>query len=64
MLLTSVVFTMLAFPSFAIAPGAGQAQMQNNMQEMQRNKQRIKQNQQNQQMIQRQQRQQHNQQGY
>lgn len=38
--------------SFAISPGAGQVQIQNNLQQIQQNKQRVQQMQQNQQRIQ------------
>lgn len=42
----AIIFSTLVLaayypPSYAIAPGAGQAQMQNNMQQMQQNKQRM-----------------------
>ena len=47
MLLTTLVLALSAMHSFAIAPGAAQAQMQNNMQQMQQNKQQMQQNQQN-----------------
>jgi hypothetical protein len=48
-----LITAMLGFYSllsFAISPGAGQAQMQNNMQEMQQNKQRKEQMRKNRQM--------------
>ena len=43
--LTGAIMTlsMLAMPTFAIAPGAGQVKMQNNMQQMQQNKIQIQQ---------------------
>ena len=52
LLLIFIGFALFSMPSFAIAPGAGQAQIRNNMQQMQQNKQQIKMRQQNQQTIQ------------
>lgn len=47
---TSLVLAFCSVSSFAISPGAGQAQIQNNMQTMQQNKQQLQQYQQNQQL--------------
>lgn len=52
MLLISLVFALSAMHCFAFGPGAGPAQMQNNMQQMQQNKEQAKQWRQNQEMIQ------------
>ncbi|MEO8965038.1 MAG: hypothetical protein ABI370_10255 [Gammaproteobacteria bacterium] len=45
---TTLALAFCAASSFAISPGAGQAQIQNNMQNMQQNKQQMQQMQQNQ----------------
>jgi hypothetical protein len=56
-LLTTLLLVFYTIHSFAISPGAGQAQVRNNMQELQQNKQRM---QHMQQMKQQQQMMQHN----
>ena len=43
MLLTSLVVVFATIPGFAISPGAGQAQIRNNMQELKQNQERMKQ---------------------
>lgn len=50
--LTTFAFIFLTHSSFAISPGAGQAQVRNNMQTIQQNKQQMQQLKQNQQMYQ------------
>jgi hypothetical protein len=46
--LSTLILASYTLTSFAIAPGAGQAQINNNMQQMQQNKQHIQQMKQNQ----------------
>lgn len=43
LLLTSLIFVLNSIGCFAINPGADQAQIQNNLQQMQQNKQNIEQ---------------------
>lgn len=44
--LTVLIFSLFAVQSFAISPGAGQAQVRNNMQTIEQNKRQMQQHQQ------------------